>query len=184
MSIDSSKIRLRKKEENEILGPMDMDELKILADSAYISPGDEVSFGEGAWIKAVSVEELGMCWTIRSSDGAEYGPTTLGTVREFMAAGEIDKEAILINTRTKKESTARAELGEEIMAKMEAELEAEKKEQASALPDRDLEESLEVAKDLRIRTLEVEQEALKKDYEELSQKYRRAAEELMALKKA
>jgi hypothetical protein len=180
MSNEAKKIRLRKVEENEILGPMTLDELKNLADSAYISPGDEVAYEGEDWKKAVSLEELGMCWMIRSKDGVKYGPTTVGTVREFVSAGEIEKEAVLVNTITNAETTVRELLGDEAMAQVEA----EKQGSVSSTPDKDLEESLEVAKDIRIRTLEVEQEALKKDFEELSQKYRRTAEELMALKKA
>jgi hypothetical protein len=180
MSNEVKKVRLRKVEENEILGPMDMAELKLLAESAYISPGDEIAFDGEQWKKAVLIEELGMCWTIRSKDGVEYGPTTVGTVREFLSAGEIEKDATLINTLTKKETTVKELLGDEAMAKVEA----EKQEQAILIPDKDLEESLEVAKDIRIRTLEVEYDSLKKEFEDLSQKYRRTAEELIALKKA
>lgn len=174
------KVRLRKVEENEILGPMEIAELKVLAESAYISPGDEISFGGDDWKKAVTVEELGMCWMIRSKDGVEYGPTTVGTVREFLSAGEIEKEALVIHTKTKKETTVKDLLGDEALAKVAA----EKQEQAVLVPDRDFDESMEVAKDIRIRTLEVEYEGLKKEFDDLSQKYRRTAEELLALKKA
>jgi hypothetical protein len=180
MSNDTRKVRLRKSEENEILGPMDIDDLKVLADTAYISPGDEISFDDGAWEKAVLVEELGMLWTIRSKDGLEYGPTTVGTIREFVSAGEIEKDALVFNKLTKKETTVKELLGNETMAKVEA----EKQEAPAAVVDRDLEEILEVAKDIRIRNLETEHEILKKDFDELSQKYRRTAEELVLLKKS
>jgi hypothetical protein len=179
MSNELKKVRLRKLEENEILGPMSLDELKILADSAYISPGDEVSFNEESWKKAVSVPELGMCWMIRSKDGIEYGPTTAGTVREFLSAGEVEKEAVLLHIETKVETTVRELLGQDVIDQMEK----EKIVPEEVAPDLDLEEGLEMAKDIRIRTLEVDYEALKKEFDELSQKYRRAMEELVALKK-
>jgi hypothetical protein len=180
MSNDVKKVRLRKLEENEVLGPMELADLKILAESAYISPGDEISFEGEEWQKAVLVDELGMHWMIRSKDGIEYGPTTVGTVREFLSAGEIEKEAMVINTKSKKEATVKEFLGDETLAKVEA----EKQEQAIPVPDRDLDESLELAKDIRIRNLEVDYEGLKKEFDDLSQKYRRTSEELIALKKA
>jgi len=180
MSTDSKTIRLRKLEENEILGPMTWPELKVLADTAFVSPGDEISFVGDHWVKAKTIADLEMFWRIVSKDGTEYGPTTLGTVREFFSAGEVDKDTRLVHTITNKETTAEEALGKEVIAQ----LEKEKIIEPAETLDIDFEASLEVAKDIRIRMLEVDHAALKKEFDDLSLKYRRAVEELLAIKKA
>lgn len=179
MSTELKNIRVRKVEENEILGPMSEAELNVLADSAYLSPGDEISYDLGDWKKAVAVKSLGMHWRILTDDGMEYGPTTIGTVREFFAAGEIDRETRLVHTETNEQSNPLLLLGEEALHQLET-LESKNKEENFG---QDFEESVEIAKDIRIRMLEVEYAALKKEFEDLSHRYRRTAEELIAAKK-
>ena len=43
--------------------------------------------------------ELHMDWLVEVSDDYLYGPTTFGTVQEFLAAGEIGAETIVINCK-------------------------------------------------------------------------------------
>ena len=82
---ESQNIKLKKKSDDEIHGPMDMSELVELSRSAFVAPEDEVSFDDGDWVPAPSIPQLEMIWIIRTSDGIEYGPTTVGTIREFLS---------------------------------------------------------------------------------------------------
>ena len=43
--------------------------------------------------------ELHMDWLVEVSEDYLYGPTTFGTVQEFLAAGEIDAETVVINCK-------------------------------------------------------------------------------------
>lgn len=42
--------------------------------------------------------QLGMDWLVELTSEHYYGPTTLGTLREFIRLGEIDGETVVINT--------------------------------------------------------------------------------------
>lgn len=42
--------------------------------------------------------QLGMDWLVELTSEHYYGPTTLGALREFIRLGEIDGEAVVINT--------------------------------------------------------------------------------------
>ena len=177
---ETNNIRLRKPHENEIYGPMDMDELKHLANTAYVSPEDEISFDSGDWMPAPLCEELEMVWTIQSADGTSYGPTTVGTVKEFLIAGEVSENDRLVHGKTGEEHSIQEVLGEEGMKEAETEI----IEARTPQTDEGLTESMEIAKDLRIRNLETEMEILKKDSDDLKQKYLQACEELAKLSKA
>ncbi|MDD5262891.1 MAG: hypothetical protein PHD76_13685, partial [Methylacidiphilales bacterium] len=69
---ETTQVRLRKPNDEEIYGPMSMFELKHLADTAYISPEDEIAFEAGDWMLALECEDLAMIWTIQSEDGTSY----------------------------------------------------------------------------------------------------------------
>jgi hypothetical protein len=171
----SKEIRLKKAGEEEVYGPMDMDELIILANNAYISPEDQISIDKGEWTKATDIERLAMVWTIHSDGGMEYGPTTVGTVKEFLVAGEIKGNDSVTHTKTNETRTVESLLGADQVAAA-----AEERHKISeSAPDQGLEESLEIAKDLRIRRLESDLERLKRKHEELTQKYRQVSEQLL-----
>jgi hypothetical protein len=44
------------------------------------------------------VAELQMDWLIEMTDGFLYGPTSVGTLQEFLAMGEINENTTVINT--------------------------------------------------------------------------------------
>lgn len=44
------------------------------------------------------VPQLGMDWLVELTTEHYYGPTTLGTLQEFIRVGEIDGETFVINT--------------------------------------------------------------------------------------
>ncbi len=90
---------LLKVSENEIFGPAPLSQLRIWAAEAKISPMDRVSNdNRKSWQRAPMVTELQMDWLVEMPDGFLYGPTSVGTLQEFLATGEIDERTTVINT--------------------------------------------------------------------------------------
>lgn len=171
--------RLRKKNETEVFGPMDFKELQALVDSAYVAPEDEVSGDGETWKLASEWEALEMFWKVRMADDQTYGPTSLGTIKEFFRAGELNKDQELIHAKSSEITTVGTLLGEAFISEIEA---VQSKTDPVAFPD-DLEEPLDMARELRIQQLEADLEKTKKDYDLLMHQYRRVSEELLQLKK-
>lgn len=172
--------RLRKQTESEIFGPMELPDLKNLADTAYIAPDDEVADDGDNWKPAPQYPELEMVWTVKLAEDTTYGPTTVGTLKEFIRAGELKKDQELVHSGTGEKKTVEDVLGSDFISEFEA---AERAKNLDTEPDPDLEDTLEVARDLRIQQLEADLEKVKKDYDMLMSQYRRVSEELLALKK-
>jgi hypothetical protein len=90
---------LLKVTDNEVFGPAPLDQLRIWAAGAKISPLDRVSNDDRVtWRRAPMVTELQMDWLIEMPDNFLYGPTSVGTLQEFLATGEIDNHVTVINT--------------------------------------------------------------------------------------
>ena len=84
---------------NEVFGPAPLEQLRHWAAEAKISPMDRVSNdGRRTWVRAPMVTGLQMDWLIEMSDNFLYGPTSVGTLQEFLATGEIDEHVSVINT--------------------------------------------------------------------------------------
>lgn len=84
---------------NEIFGPASLGQLRTWATEAKISPMDRVSNdARKTWQRAPMVIELQMDWLIELADNTLYGPTSVGTLQEFLATGEINENANVINT--------------------------------------------------------------------------------------
>ncbi|MDX6767237.1 MAG: hypothetical protein SFU85_10655 [Candidatus Methylacidiphilales bacterium] len=178
---DSPNIRysLRKKNETEVFGPMDFPDLKGLVDTAYVAPEDEISTDGQNWKLAHEWPDLEMIWKVVMADGQTYGPTSTGTIREFFSAGELTKEQKISHVTNGQTQTVAELLGEAFLA-------AHTAVDAADNPEADnpqLEETLEVARELRINQLEADLEKTKKDYDLLMHQYRRVSEELLQLKK-
>lgn len=89
---------LLKAADREVYGPIALDQLRSWASEAKISPLDKVSQdGRQSWVRAPMVPELQMDWLIEMPDNYLYGPTSVGTIQEFLATGEIDENVMLIN---------------------------------------------------------------------------------------
>lgn len=89
---------LLKAADHEVHGPVSLDQLRVWAAEAKISPMDKVSNdGRQNWLRAPMVAELQMDWLIEMPDNYLYGPTSLGTIQEFLATGEIDENVMVIN---------------------------------------------------------------------------------------
>ncbi len=90
---------LKAADNNQAFGPIPLEQLRIWASSAKISPMDRVSNdGQRSWLKAPMVLQLQMDWLVEMPDNYLYGPTSVGTLQEFLAIGEIDEHVTVINT--------------------------------------------------------------------------------------
>ena len=90
---------LMKYEDATIFGPLPLTDLHQWAMDAMISPLDKVSTDEITWIKAPMLPELEMDYLIEVSADQFYGPTTLGAVKEFLKAREINAQTLITNCR-------------------------------------------------------------------------------------
>ena len=90
---------LRKSPEGEVFGPITLEDLKSWVAESKISPMDKVSSdAQQSWIRTPMVPELQMDWLIDMPDNTLYGPTSVSTIQEFLARGEIDENVNVINT--------------------------------------------------------------------------------------
>jgi hypothetical protein len=97
---DSSDWYLMKSQDKHVFGPTTLAALQSWAAEAKISPMDKVSHdARRSWVRAPMVAQLQMDWLIELEDEYLYGPTTIGTIQEFLATGEIDEHTQLINCR-------------------------------------------------------------------------------------
>ncbi|NCZ95568.1 MAG: hypothetical protein EBZ44_01420 [Verrucomicrobia bacterium] len=113
MPSPASAFRLQKVQTGRVLGPMDLDHLKALANQSLIAPDDLVQVDEGPWQKAPEVAELEMLWMVEPLDGPRYGPTTAGTIAEFLQSGQLGGSELVTQIRTKETYTV-SEFLEEI----------------------------------------------------------------------
>jgi hypothetical protein len=89
---------LRKHDDGSIHGPVTLEQLRDWSLAAKISPLDKVSDdGESTWLRAPMIPDLHMDWLVEVSSDYLYGPTTFGTVQEFLAAEEIGEETFILN---------------------------------------------------------------------------------------
>lgn len=97
---NSSQWILRKHADGENFGPVPFDQIRDWALSARIHPQDSLSNDGRTWHKATMLEELKMDWIVEVTDQFLYGPTTAGTLLEFLKLGEISSESKIINCCT------------------------------------------------------------------------------------
>ena len=105
MSPIASLYRLQKVQTGRVLGPMDLDHLKALANQSLIAPEDLIQIDEGPWTKAPEVAGLEMLWWVEPLDGPRYGPTTAGTVAEFLQSGQLGGSELVSHVRSKETYT-------------------------------------------------------------------------------
>jgi hypothetical protein len=185
--------RLKKAREESIYGPMDEAGLKQLAQSAMVAPEDLVDKEDDKWVPAGEIEFLEMDWRVHTADGNGYGPTTIGTIREFFGGGEITVRDEVIHVRTQERKSVGDLLG--LTGKEVGQLDGSAAAPVPAvssdtarlkLPNSLPEEvirPLDTAKDLRIRQMELDMQKMQRDYETLLQKYRKLSEEFADLSK-
>jgi hypothetical protein len=89
---------LCKNEDGSVFGPLSFEQLSRWASAAQISPHDTLSTDQQTWFKAPMLTQLGMDWLVEITSEQYYGPTTLGTVQEFIRLGEINEQTFVINS--------------------------------------------------------------------------------------
>jgi ribosomal protein L19E len=159
--------RVKKLPDNAIYGPVDANTLKEWANSAQISPSDQIDISDENWKPAPEIEFLEMLWMVILPDEEVYGPTTLGTLREFIHEGLISEKTQATHVKTKQSLP---------IAALFAAVEFEKK-RASRRPPKEAKKStasiaVDMAKDQRIRQLEEDLRELRKEHEELTHRFR------------
>ncbi|MHA3773470.1 DUF4339 domain-containing protein [Verrucomicrobiota bacterium sgz303538] len=90
---------LLKHDDGTIFGPIPFEQLKQWASEAQVSPLDKVSTDQQTWSRAPMIPELEMDYLIEVSPDQYYGPTTLGSVREFLQMGEINGNTLITNCK-------------------------------------------------------------------------------------
>ena len=121
MPSPASAFRLQKVQTGRVLGPMDLDHLKALANQSLIAPDDLIQVDEGPWQKAPELTELEMLWIVEPLDGPRYGPTTAGTIAEFLQSGQLGGSELVTHLRTKETYTV-TEFLEEIRRRRDTKL--------------------------------------------------------------
>lgn len=171
MPSPASVFRLQKVQTGRVLGPMDLDHLKALANQSLIAPDDLIQADEGAWQKAPEIIELEMLWMVEPLDGPRYGPTTAGTIAEFLQSGQLGGSELVTHIRTKESFTV-TEFLEEIRRRRDAKLKSrtikleEAAEPMTAAPAAS--PAFDAALRLRIRQLETDLAQAKKQLEQQS----------------
>jgi hypothetical protein len=167
--------RVKKLPDNSIYGPVDEATLKEWANAAQISPEDLVDSSDENWVPAPQIEALGMIWLVKLPGDEIYGPTSVGTLREFIAEGLITDKNIATNVNT----TQSLPIGA-LLAALDFE---QKRAARRASPDANkstLMINIDMAKDQRIRQLEEDLRAMRKEHEGLLHKYRQITLELQS----
>ena len=167
----ASVFRLQKVQTGRVLGPMDLDHLKALANQSLIAPDDLIQADEGAWQKAPEITELEMLWMVEPLDGPRYGPTTAGTIAEFLQSGQLGGSELVTHIRTRESFTV-TEFLDEIRRRRDAKLKSrtikleEAAEPMTAAPTAS--PAFDAALRLRIRQLETDLAQAKKLLEQQS----------------
>ena len=159
--------RVKKAPDNSIYGPVDLPTLKEWANSAQIAPEDMVDESDDHWRPAPEVESLEMLWQVKLSSGETYGPTTIGTLREFINERLVTEKTVATHAKTNQSLPLTA-----LIAAVDFE-----KKRASRRPGREANKStatiaVDMAKDQHIRQLEEDLKELRREHESLTHRYR------------
>jgi len=159
--------RVRKAPDNSIYGPVDLDTLKEWANSAQIAPDDMVDASDEKWRAAPEIDFLEMLWLVKLQGGEIYGPTTVGTLREFINEGLVTEKTLATHGKTNQSLPLTA-----LIAAVDFE-----KKRASRRPPKEANKStaslaVEMAKDQHIRQLEEDLKELRREHESLTHRYR------------
>lgn len=159
--------RIKKAPDNSIYGPVDSEMLKEWANSAQIAPEDMIDESDEKWRLAPEIDFLEMLWLVKLPGGEIYGPTTVGTLREFINEGLVTEKTLATHGKTHQSLP---------LAALVAAVDFEKK-RASRRPLKEANKStaslaVEMAKDQHIRQLEEDLKELRREHETLTHKYR------------
>jgi arsenate reductase-like glutaredoxin family protein len=159
--------RIKKAPDDSIYGPVDVETLKEWANSAQIAPEDMVDESDENWRAAPEIDFLEMVWLVKLPGGETYGPTTVGTLREFINESLVTEKTLVTHRKTRQSLPLTA-----LVAAVDFE-----KKRASRRPPKEANKStaslaVEMAKDQHIRQLEEDLKELRREHETLTHKYR------------
>jgi hypothetical protein len=165
--IDETMIwRVKKAPDSAIYGPVDTEMLKEWANSAQIAPEDQIDESDDNWRAAPEIEFLEMLWVVKLPGGESYGPTTVGTLREFINEGLVTDKTHASHCKTHQSLplaalVAAVDFEQKRAARRPKEV---NKSTASLAVDR--------AKDQHIRQLEEDLKELRREYDALTHRFR------------
>ena len=159
--------RVKKAADESIYGPVDANILREWANSAQIAPQDMIDLSDDNWRSAPEIDFLDMLWQVKLPGDEIYGPTTLGTLREFVQEGLISEKTIATHAKTNQSLPVGA-----LFAAVEFE-----KKRALRRPPKESKKStaslaVDMAKEQRIRQLEEDLKELRHEHDMLTHKYR------------
>lgn len=160
--------RVKKAPDDSIYGPVTQDVLKEWANSAQVAPQDLIDESDDKWRSASEIDFLEMLWTVQlPGEEQPYGPTTIGTLREFIHERLITEKTVATHVRTNQSLP---------IAALFAAVEFEKKRALKRPPKEGMKSTaslaVDMAKDQRIRQLEEDLKELRREHESLTHRYR------------
>jgi hypothetical protein len=165
--------RVKKGTGDAVYGPVDGETLKEWANSAQVAPEDMIDASDENWRPAPEVDFLDMMWLVKLSGGESYGPTTVGTLREFINEGLVTEKTPATHHKTHQSLP---------LAALFAAVDFEKKRAGRRGPNDSNKTTaniaIDMAKDQRIRQLEEDLKELRKDHDQLTHKYRQLSLQL------
>jgi ribosomal protein L19E len=159
--------RVRKMSDHSIYGPVDPEMLKEWANSAQIAPEDMIDESDEIWRPAPEIEFLEMLWLVKLPGGEIYGPTTVGTLREFVQEGLVTEKTLATHATTHQSLP---------LAALVVAVDFEKKRALRRPPKERMKSTaslaVEMAKEQHIRQLEEDLKELRREHEILTHKFR------------
>jgi hypothetical protein len=159
--------RIKKAPDNSIYGPVDVETLKEWANSAQIAPEDMIDESDENWRVAPEIEFLEMVWLVKLPAGETYGPTTVGTLREFINEGLVTEKTLVTHGKTHQSLPLTA-----LVAAVDFEKKRALRRPATEVNKSTASLAVEMAKDQHIRQLEEDLKELRREHENLTHRYR------------
>jgi hypothetical protein len=159
--------RVRKAPDNSIYGPVDTEMLKEWANSAQIAPDDMIDESDENWRSAPEIDFLEMMWLVKLPGGEVYGPTSVGTLREFINEGLVTEKTLATHGKTHQSLPLAA-----LVAAVDFEQKRNQRRPAKEANKSTASLAVEMAKDQHIRQLEEDLKELRREHETLTHKYR------------
>jgi len=171
--------RVRKTPGNSIYGPVDAEMLKEWANSAQVAPQDMIDKGDENWQPACQIDFLEMFWIVKMPGDVTYGPTTVGSLREFIHDGLVTEKTVATHVKTDQSLP---------IAALFAAVEFEKKRAMKRPPKEAMKSTaslaVDMAKDQRIRQLEQDLKDLRTEHDSLVHRFRQVTLQLQEVNKA
>jgi ribosomal protein L19E len=159
--------RVRKAPDNSIYGPVDTQMLKEWANSAQIAPEDMIDESDENWRVAPEIDFLEMMWLVKLPGGEVYGPTSVGTLREFINEGLVTEKTLATHGKTHQSLPLAA-----LVAAVDFEQKRNERRPGKEGNKSTASLAVEMAKDQHIRQLEEDLKELRREHETLTHKYR------------